>query len=234
MIEERERLQEDEIEIDLKELIGNMLEHWVFIAVITLIAAVAGLLVTKLMMTPQYEASVNMIVNSRQDSTGSLTNDNITSSKNLVTTYAVILKSNIILDQVIEELQLEDTYKELSSRITVEAVDSTQVMSVSVRYPDPEKAYLIVEKLVEIAPSVIVEAVEAGSCKVVSKATVGENPVSPSTKKNVVMAALLGMILSMGIVVLKSLLQNYIADDEDVAKYLGLPVLAVIPEVEEG
>lgn len=234
MIEERERLQEDEIEIDLKELIGNLLEHWVFIAVITLIAAVAGLLVTKLMMTPQYEASVNMIVNSRQDSTGSLTNDNITSSKNLVTTYAVILKSNIILDQVIEELQLEDTYKELSSRITVEAVDSTQVMSVSVRYPDPEKAYLIVEKLVEIAPSVIVEAVEAGSCKVVSKATVGENPVSPSTKKNVVMAALLGMILSMGIVVLKSLLQNYIADDEDVAKYLGLPVLAVIPEVEEG
>lgn len=234
MIEERERLQEDEIEIDLKELIGNLLEHWVFIAVITLIAAVAGLLVTKLMMTPQYEASVNMIVNSRQDSTGSLTNDNITSSKNLVTTYAVILKSNIILDQVIEELQLEDTYKELSSRITVEAVDSTQVMSVSVRYPDPEKAYLIVEKLVEIAPSVIVEAVEAGSCKVVSKVTVGENPVSPSIKKNVVMAALLGMILSMGIVVLKSLLQNYIADDEDVAKYLGLPVLAVIPEVEEG
>ena len=234
MIEERERLQEDEIEIDLKELIGNLLEHWVFIAVITLIAAVAGLLVTKLMMTPQYEASVNMIVNSRQDSTGSLTNDNITSSKNLVTTYAVILKSNIILYQGIEELQLEDTYKELSSRITVEAVDSTQVMSVSVRYPDPEKAYLIVEKLVEIAPSVIVEAVEAGSCKVVSKVTVGENPVSPSIKKNVVMAALLGMILSMGIVVLKSLLQNYIADDEDVAKYLGLPVLAVIPEVEEG
>lgn len=234
MIEERERLQEDELEIDLKELFGNLLEHWIFIVVTTLIAAAAGLLVTKLLLTPQYEANVNMIVNSRQDSTGSLTNDNITSSKNLVPTYAVVLKSNIILDQVIEDLQLEDTYKELSNRIAVEAVESTQVMNVAVQYPDPVMAYQIVEKLVEIAPEVLVEAVEAGSCKVVSKVTVGDNPVSPSTKKNVILAALLGMVLSMGIVVLKSLLQNYIADDEDVAKYLELPVLAVIPEVEEG
>lgn len=234
MNEERELIHDDELEIDLKELFGELLEHWIFIAVTTLIAAVAGLLVTKLLITPQYEAKVNMIVNSRQDSTGSLTNDNITSSKNLVSTYAVILKSNIILDEVIEELQLEDTYEQLSGRITVEAIDSTQVMRVSVTYPEPIVAYQIVEKLVEIAPEVIVDAVEAGSCKVVSNVTVGEDPVSPSTKKNVVLAALIGMVLSAGIVVLKTLFQNYIADDEDVAKYLGLPVLTVIPEIEEG
>ena len=234
MNKERELIHDDELEIDLKELFGELLEHWIFIAVTTLIAAVAGLLVTKLLITPQYEAKVNMIVNSRQDSTGSLTNDNITSSKNLVSTYAVILKSNIILDEVIEELQLEDTYEQLSARITVEAIDSTQVMRVSVTYPEPIVAYQIVEKLVEIAPGVIVDAVEAGSCKVVSNVTVGEDPVSPSTKKNVVLAALIGMVLSAGIVVLKSLFQNHIADDEDVAKYLGLPVLSVIPEIEEG
>lgn len=234
MNEERELLHDDELEIDLKELFGDLLEHWVFIAVTTVIAAVLGLLVTKLMITPQYEATVNMIVNSRQESTGSLTNDNITSSKNLISTYAVILKSNIILDEVITELNLEDTYEELSERITVEAIDSTQVMSVAVRYPDPDVAYRIVEELVDVAPDVIVEAVEAGSCKVVSKVTVGEQPVSPSTKKNVALAAFTGIVLSVGLVVLKSLLQNYIADDEDVAKYLGLPVLTVIPEIEEG
>ena len=85
----------------------------------------------------------------------------------------------------------------------------------------------------KIAPDVIVDAVEAGSCKVVSQVTVGDNPVSPSLKKNVVLAALIGMVLSMGLVVLKVLFSNHIADDTDVAKYLGLPVLAVIPEIEE-
>ena len=234
MNEEREMVHDDELEIDLKELFGELLEHWIFIAVTTLIAAVAGLLVTKLLITPQYEAKVNMIVNSRQDSTGSLTNDNITSSKNMISTYAVILKSNIILDEVIEELHLDNTYQELSECITVEAIDSTQVMSVSVRYPDPIIAYQIVEKLVEIAPEVIVDAVEAGSCKVVSNVTAGVNPVSPNTTKNIALAALAGMVLSMGIVVLKFLFQNEIVDDQDVAKYLGLPVLSVIPEIEEG
>ena len=230
---EKELVQNDEIEIDLGELLGNLLEHWILIAVSTIVAAVIGILVTRFLMTPQYEAKVNMIVNSRQESTGSLTNDNITSSKNLIATYAVILKSNIILDQVIGELQLNETHASLSSRITVEAIDSTQVMQVSVKYPDPQVAYQIIEKLVEIAPPVIVDAVEAGSCKVVSNVTVGENPVSPSLKKNVLIAAFAGLVLSVAFVILKLLLANYIADDQDVAKYLGLPTLAVIPEVEE-
>lgn len=234
MVKDTELLQEDELEIDLKELFGNLLDNWKLIAITTVLTAIIGILGTALFITPQYKASVNMIVNSRQDSTGSLTNDNITSSKNLISTYAVILKSNIILNEVIEELELEDTYKELSEKITVAAIDSTQVMEVAVEYPDPAVAYQIVEKLVDIAPEVIVDAVEAGSCKVVSQVTVGDEPVSPSMKKNAVLAALIGMVLSMGIVVLKVLFRNYILDDEDVAKYLGLPVLAVIPEIEEG
>ena len=233
MTERKEMLQDDELEIDLKELFGTLLEHWILIVVTTLIAAVAGLLVTKLFITPQYRASVNMIVNSRQDLSGSLSNDNINSSKNLVPTYAVILKSNIILDEVIEELQLEDTYTKLNNRISVEAVNNTQVMKVSVEHPDPQIAYRIIENLVEIAPPVLVDSVEAGSCKVISKVTVGDNPVSPSTTKNTILAAMAGMVLSIGFIVLKSLLQNYIVDDEDIAKYLELPVLSVIPEVEE-
>ena len=234
MQSENVTMQEEELEIDLKELFGNLLDNWILIAVTTVVAAVIGILGTQLLITPQYKASVNMIVNSRQDSTGSLTNDNITSSKNLRSTYAVILKSNIILNEVIEELQLPDTYKGLSDRITVQAIDSTQVMEVAVEYPDPQVAYQIVEKLVEIAPPVIVDAVEAGSCKVVSQVTVGDEPVSPSLKKNTVLAALIGMVLSMGIIALKVIFRNYILDDDDVAKYLGLPVLAVIPEIEEG
>ena len=234
MQSENVTMQEEELEIDLKELFGNLLDNWILIAVTTVVAAVIGILGTQLLITPQYKASVNMIVNSRQDSTGSLTNDNITSSKNLISTYAVILKSNIILNEVIEELQLPDTYKGLSDRITVQAIDSTQVMEVAVEYPDPQVAYQIVEKLVEIAPPVIVDAVEAGSCKVVSQVTVGDEPVSPSLKKNTVLAALIGMVLSMGIIALKVIFRNYILDDDDVAKYLGLPVLAVIPEIEEG
>lgn len=233
MLEEKEVFHKDEIEINLQELIGNLLDHWIWIAVTTIIVAVLGLFMTKMLVTPQYAANVNMIVNARKESTGIVTNDNILSSKNLISTYAVILKSNIILEEVIEELQLEETCGSLAGRISVAPIDSTQVMRVTVTYPDPDVAYQILEKLTEISPPVIVDAIEAGSCKVISNVTVGKSPVTPSVKRNVILAAFAGMLLSSAFFVIRYLLANYIVDDQDVTKYLGLPTLAIIPEVEE-
>ncbi len=229
-----EKIYEQEEEIDLRELFSELLKNWILIVAALVLCAIVGFAGTKLFIVPQYEASVNMIVNSRQDTSGgNLTNDNITSAKNLVDTYAIILKSNIVLEEVIASLGLEDTYDELSGRVTVEAVDSTQVMRISVKDPDPARAAEIVEAISNVAPAVLVDALEAGSCKVISKVAASEDPVSPSVGRNTAIAALVGMVLAVGFVVLKYMLQNYIEDDADVQKYLELPVLGVIPEIEE-
>ena len=107
-------------------------------------------------------------------------------------------------------------------------------MKVAVKDPDPELARKIVKEIAKISPEEIVDSVEAGSCKVVSQVRVPTDPVSPSLKKNVVIAAAAGFVLVVAIILLKSFLENYIVDDDDVQKYLGLPVLGVIPEIEEG
>lgn len=220
-------------EIDLLELFHALIEHWKLILISIIIATLVGVGVTKFLMVPQYESSVNMIVNAKQESNGSLTNDNLLSAKNLVDTYAIILKSNIVLDRVISELNLGVTYNELSQRVQVASVNGTPIMRVSVRDANPQMAEQIIQWISRIAPNVIVDAVEAGSCKVVSKVSTNPNPVSPSTKNNAVLAGLVGAIISMGFVVMRALFQNYIKDDEDIQKYLQLPILAVIPEVEE-
>jgi capsular polysaccharide biosynthesis protein len=106
-------------------------------------------------------------------------------------------------------------------------------MEIKVTHKDPRVAAKIVEQIAEIAPDKIVDAVEAGSCKVVSDVEATKYPVSPSTMKNTAIAAMLGLMLSAGLVILKALFRNYIEDDADVAKHLGLPVLGVIPEVED-
>lgn len=222
-----------ELEIDLMELFHALMRHIVAIMVTTVLFAAAGFGYSAFLITPQYEASVNMIVNTRSEGATNVTNDNITSAKNMVNTYAIIIKSNTVLNEVIDTLQLNMKYKTLAEKITVGAVDATQVMRVSVQDADPSLAKQIVEQIAAIAPERIVEAVEAGSCKVISDVEAGEEPVSPSLKKYIAVCALLGLCLSAGIVVLKELLSNYIEDDADVQKHLGLPVLGVIPEVED-
>lgn len=225
--------KELELEIDLLELFNALKRHLLAIVITTVVFAAAGFAYSKFLITPQYEASVNMIVNTRSEGATNYTNDNITSAKNMVSTYAIIIKSNTVLNEVIDNLQLNMKYSKLAEKIEVGAVNSTQVMKVAVQDSDPQLAQQIVEQIANIAPDAIVEAVEAGSCKVISDVEVGEEPVSPSVKKYFAIFAMVGLVLSAGLVVLKELLSNYIEDDADVAKHLGLPVLGVIPEVED-
>ena len=227
-MEEREL----ELEIDLLELFNALKKSILWIAISTVTLAMIGFVYSRFMITPMYEASVNMIVNTRAEGSTNVTSDNITSAKNMVGTYAII-KSNRVLNEVIDKLSLDMEYDELAEKVTVASVNSTPVMEVVVKDADPQLAGKIVEQIAKIAPSRIVDAVEAGSCKVVSDVEIGKYPVSPSVKKNTAIFAMIGLMISAGLVVLKTLFRNYIEDDADVAKHLGLPVLGVIPEVED-
>lgn len=216
-------------EIDLLELARLLWSHALQIAAAGIAAAVICLLVCTFVLTPRYQASVNLIVNSRQDGNASITSDNINSARNLIDTYAVIIKSNIVLNDVIEQLGLDMTYRQLLACVSVDGVGSTQIMSITVTNEDPALAGKIVQAIAETAPDVIVDKVEAGSCKVVSDVEITSNPVL--RRRSVLTAALGGIVAACGILVLDHLLHDYIVDSEDIQKKLELPVLGLIPEV---
>ena len=119
--------------IDLREILFLIKNNLLAIVASTVICALLGFIVTTFLITPQYEASATMIVNSRQEQTANLTNDMITTAKNLVATYSIIVKSDTVLDEVIGQLGLELSYEQLEKKVTVSAVDSTQVMKIAVK-----------------------------------------------------------------------------------------------------
>lgn len=227
----RQMEMEEEV-IDLSELLRLLWSHVLQIVAVGLVAAVISFLVCTFALTPRYQASVNMIVNTRQDSTTTVSTDNITSAKNMIDTYAVIIKSNLVLNDVIQRLGLDMTYSQLADSITVGSVNSTQIMAITVTNENPGLAGKIAQTIAEVAPDVIVEKVEAGSCKAVSDVEIGTTPVVyPQTKKTTLLCALAGMVAACALLVVNHLLHNYIVDDEDVQKKLDLPVLGFIPEV---
>lgn len=222
----RQMEMEEEV-IDLSELLRLLWSHVLQIVAVGLVAAVISFLVCTFALTPRYQASVNMIVNTRQDNTTTMSTDNITSAKNMIDTYAVIIKSNLVLNDVIQRMGLDMTYSQLADSITVGSVNSTQIMAITVTNENPGLA----GKIAEVAPDVIVEKVEAGSCKAVSDVEIDTTPVYPQTKKTTLLCALAGMVAACALLAVNHLLHNYIVDDEDVQKKLDLPVLGFIPEV---
>lgn len=225
--------EENEV-IDLVEILYAIRQHLLEVILATVVAAIIGFAASKFLMTPQYSSSAMMIVNTRQDVTSNVTSDQINSATKLVSTYSIIIKSDTVLQQVIDNLGLNLTYAKLNKRVTVAAVDDTQVMKITVQSDSPEWARQVCEQIITVAPDVIKEAVEAGSVKVISNPSLATEPVSPNIKKNTMLAAALGFVLVIGIIVLQVLLDNKINTEEDVTKYLDMTVLGVIPQYDQG
>lgn len=92
-----------------------------------------------------------MIVNTRQDTTSNVTSDQINSATKLVSTYSIIIKSDTVLQQVIDNLGLSLTYEKLAERVTVSAVDDTQVMKITVKSDNPEWARQVCEQITVVS-----------------------------------------------------------------------------------
>ena len=225
--------EENEV-IDLTEILSAVRQHLLELIFVTLVAALVGFTASKFLMNPKYDSSALMIVNTRQDVNANVSSDQINSATKLVSTYSIIIKSDTVLQQVIDNLGLNLTYAKLNKRVTVAAVDDTQVMKITVQSDSPEWARQVCEQIITVAPDVIKEAVEAGSVKVISNPSLATEPVSPNIMKNTMLAAAVGFVLVIGIIVLQVLLDNKINTEEDVTKYLDMTVLGVIPQYDQG
>lgn len=228
--------QFDSEEIDLSEIFVIIKRNILIILVSGLVLGILAFSYTKFAVKKQYVSSGTLIVNNRKSESNSVTNDEITSAKNLASVYSIVIKSEPILNQVLTNLKLDTTENintdQLSKLITVSSVDATQVMKVSVKTKDPKLSEQIANEVLKVSPEIIEETVEAGSVKVISQAKVNENAVSPNVIQNTLIAIILGFMLSVGAVLVINLLDKTFKDEEDIEKYLGLPLLGVIPNVD--
>lgn len=227
-------MKEEYETIDLRELFLLVKKNILMILAVTIASAAVGFLISAFLLSPQYEASATLIVNSREDQTAqtTITNDQITSATKLVDTYSVILTSDTVLDKAIADLELTLDYEELLDKVTVESVNGTQVMKISVQDEDPVLAQRIVANIVEQAPEIIIQTVKAGSVEVISQAKTAEEPVSPKKVMNTAIAGILGLVLALGFVLLRNVMNNKFMTDDDISKKLGLTVLGVIPQID--
>ncbi len=137
-----------------------------------------------------------------------------------------------MLQPVIQKLNLAEDYEELVEKVSVKDVNNTQVMRIFVQDPNAEKAKAVTDEIVEVAPDVIMDSVEAGSVKVISYPTISQKPVSPNIKKNTALAAMVGIALMFGVALIRYLGDNTFKTETDIQQQLGLPILGVIPTTE--
>ena len=216
--------------IDLREYFSIIKKRFWIIALLAIISALISGVISFFMLNPVYEAKSTLIVNAdKQAETQIVTGDQITVTQKLAVTYGEIIKSRIVLDDVIKNLKLENTYESLSGQITVSPVKDTQIISISVQDTNPQKARDIANEIPKVFEKEAKRITKANDVQVIDKAILPKNPIKPNKVMNVLIAFVLGTMIGLFVVFLIEYLDNKMKTPQDIEKHLGLSVIGVIP-----
>ncbi len=225
----------EEYTIDLMLMLGLIRKHLIFIVIAAIIGGGLAFSVTKYLIPNKYRASATVIINNRATDSQYIYPSEIQSSQDLAQLYSIIIKADVVLEAVKKDLELDISNEQLKNSISVGLVGDTQVVQISCTSTNPDYALDLVTKFVEYSAPVILEKVEAGSVKIINDPAVMNNghPVSPSKKKNTSVGFLGGAVLAVAFIILREMLDTRFKTEADVTNTLGIPVLGVIPFVDE-
>lgn len=226
---------EEYIEIDLMRLFRALWRRAVILLLAIFLCGSAGLALASFVVSAKYEATALLYVNNSSISVGStsISLSDLSASQTLVDTYIIILNSRLTLNEVIEQAGVNYTFEEIigSNMIEAEAVNGTEIFQVTVTSKDPEEAERIANTIVRVLPDKISQIVDGSSVRTVDFAVTPEKRSSPSRTIYTLVGALLGLLISGGIVIILELLDDQIHSEEDLLQNYDLPILAGVPDL---
>ncbi len=231
----KELQQNGEIEIDLRRVFEAVWNKMWLVLTTAVAGAVVSLLITVFAITPTYESAAMFYVNNNSLSVGdasfSISSGDLTTSRNLVKSYIVILNTRESLNDVIDYAGVNRSVAEVKRMISASSVDETEIFEVVVTSPDPEEAESIANAVAYILPKRISSIIEGTSAKVVDSAVRPSKPTSPSYTNNTIIGFILGFVMSMGVIVLREIFDITIRDEEDITQCCPHPILVSVPDM---
>ena len=222
--------QDDEIEIDLKELIYVIKRKLWIILLTGIVGAVGFGLFTAMVMKPVYTSSTMLYIVNKTTTLTSLTDLQL--GTQLTKDYKVLVTSRPVTGQVITNLDLNLSHEQLVKKIKVDNPTDTRILTISVEDTDPYMAKSIADEFASVASARMAEIMDSAPPNIVEEAYLPTQKTKPSITKNTMIGGLAGVFLAGAIILVLFVMNDAIKTPEDVEKYLGLNTLATIPVFE--
>ena len=217
--------------IDLKEVFFTLVAHWKSIFLAALLgAAIFGAYHT-FMLKPSYQADASIYITST-DSMISFSDLQLSAA--LTDDYANIIKSRTVLNRVIDDLDLDLDYRELSKLVSVTNPDNSHIITITVTCGDVELCRDIANSLMNIGLDRIYQVVGSSEPTVIDYSEAeAVDEITPALTKYLAIGLLLGLIAACGLICVRYMTDTTLKTEDDLKRYLDIPVLSVVPYYEE-
>ncbi|OJG87047.1 hypothetical protein RV13_GL003848 [Enterococcus raffinosus] len=224
--------------ISLEELFQVLKKKALLILMTTIAGIGLAAVVTFFLITPKYDSAAQLIVqNNQSEGTNTNLQNDINGNVLLINTYKDMIKGDIVIDAVQKELQSEYQYSysnaELKDMIEVEQAQNSQMFQIVATSPEPRKAATIANVTATTFQEKAEDVLAVNKVTITSKGVVPSKAVFPNNKLNLLIGAVVGLMLGVGLAFLTELLDKTVKDERFIIEALELPILGQVSEISK-
>ena len=216
-------------EFDFKEFFNYYMSKFILVFVLAVIGFIASLVYTNFMQTPLYSSHTSIILAKTNDNSSAITQSDISLNTNLISTYREIVKSRLILSQVIENLNLDIKESALAGMITVSSVENTELIDISVSNSNNTMACNIANEIAKVFKKEISNIYNIENVNIVDVAVISPTPYNIHPYKQYFFGTGLGFIIGSIILLIIFCFDDTITKREDIEETVELSLLGNIP-----
>lgn len=206
--------------------------HWRVIIATTLIA-VALMAVWDFFQPKVYQATSSGFVTAGKSTNLSEASFGDQLAKSRATSYVDVASSRAVAERVIDDLDLDTTPAALINQITVTQPTDTVLLQIAANASSPEQAQQLANSWVKALSAQVAQLEGSGSglrVDVLEPAQLPSSPVSPNVKLDLIIAGIVGLLIGIGIAMLRSQLDGRLRDPNKVREQFAVPVLGSVPQ----
>lgn len=218
----------------------NVLRKYLLLELAILVAVTGGITWAVKSETPVYTASTQVFVRLQTQSTdlGSVNSDSQAIQRQM-STYTSLVKTESVLQPVIDNLGLDMTTEELAANVAAAANGDTTLMTISANSSDPKEAAQIANEVATTLNNLIINNLytdDGGKLttpikfSVVQKAYAPATPTSPNAKSGAFKGALAGFVLAVVVALALNFMDKKIRQVSDIQAYVKAPVIGNLPK----
>ncbi|MEO5833025.1 MAG: polysaccharide biosynthesis tyrosine autokinase [Nakamurella sp.] len=219
--------------MDLRGYLRAIRKHWLMVVgALAIGLAVAGLVA--LTTTPTYSSSVTFFVNTPSDTiAGSAQGD--TFGQKRVNSYVQLITTSSLVNMVATELGDGMSPAEIGATISAKGDLNTVLLTATITDTSPERS-LRIATAVSTEFVKLVSGIETGQSatpstvrlEVVDGPALDPSPVEPRVGRDIGLGLLVGLIIGIGLAILRDVLDTSLRTEEDLQKVAGVPVMGTI------
>ena len=221
-------------EIDIKDFLGYLKKFLIPMIVVAVLATGASIFYNLALKTPMYKTSTTVVLAQKtgDEESASVTLNDINVNQKLVATYTEIVKSKLVLEQVIDDLNLNTTTEKLAKHVTVTAVEDTEILKISVEDGNRMLAAQIANKIADVFTKEIVNIYQLNNVSVIDVAQASDKQSNETTLRDALIVLFISAFGVSAIAFIIYYFDDTVKYSEDLEKKVDLPIAGKIIKSE--